>query len=137
MCTVIQKEQLPKIAEKDIEVYKLAQVKMSDTFMSAYKGFCYKAGKEYRTEFTFSNIAEQVSDSYELKWRNITIPVYNRRYVMEGFHSYNSIKRLKLTELYSYSVIIGLFIIPKGATYYENGAGNIVSNRLIFKNYVD
>lgn len=132
MCTVIVKTQKPRVAKADIVVYKRAYPQGNDSCVSLYAGYPYQRNELQTTEMTLSD-DEGASDSFE---QNYAYKLGKRAmYVKEGFHAYTS--EARLGELYLFSSTRDCeFIIPKGASYYQNKAGNIVSNQIIFKGYI-
>lgn len=129
-----------KIADKDIQVFKI--VNWNNT--SVYQDFHYETGKEYESYVRIER--EDWSDNE------------GHYTISQGIHSYNS---RKVHVEYSYKDYFGNIcskyfkvvgnnmtidyfvrvymrlkcvdcVIPKGATYYENEQGEIVSNRLIY-----
>ena len=138
MCTIIKLSQKnrPRIATKDIQVYKVGSwINRNDQFTSKYYGHDYVSDQLYTAEFSYSN-NDSCSDSteadYYVKLREKGV---KQVFVGQGFHAYVSIDRI--SREYGFKPInLGLFVIPKGAEYYLNGAGNIVSNQIIFKEYI-
>lgn len=121
-----------KIAKRDFYVYKLGNV--SDKgFKSLYQNFIYKP--------------KEINKKFELN----PIPLYNDKsfYVIyEGYHSYKDIVmpysdlrsccrtiylgKIKLSH-YTYNIYhLATFIVPKGAKYYENKFGEIVSSEIVY-----
>ena len=132
MCWVSNKA-IKKIAERDFYVYKIGQVLWNSTFISRCKYYHYVP-----------------------KFHNIKIPLIvltpciNVDLIQRGYHSYkwiaiddsnpserclylgnydNALKE-KLS-LYEHCCI-ATFIVPKGAEYYENESGRIVSSDIIY-----
>lgn len=127
MCLIVSRKQKPKIADKDIIVYKA----MIDG-KSASVDFEYIKGKLYKTEIRAGNnyrAADEISVSKlnnlcdDWNWNTDRWISYER-----GFHSYISFKRAKKANWYKAEII--KFIIPKGATYYRDITGCIVSNKI-------
>lgn len=133
MCWISDNITLKKIAERDFYVYKIGQVMWDNIFISYIKKY-----------------------QYIPKCSNITIPLILATYgavgdvIREGYHSYkwvaldntrpgnkclylgNYISSLKVSlEEYRYCCV-GTFIIPKGAEYFENKYGYIVSSDIIY-----
>lgn len=135
MCTVITINQKPRprTAKVDIVVYKKGNRYHYDSseFRSEYLNFLYKPDELRKTEFEFTN-ETCVNDSVEDNYRD-TIPERKRVYISKGFHSYATYERAKKG---FNSCAFAEFIIPKGAKYYLNGCGNIVSNQIIFKKFI-
>ena len=122
---------ISNITEEPIEVYKvLRKNSLGELYAPYIYGFNYMLGKIYETTIEFLDISE----------RHIKIG--------KGFHSYSKecISTLNTewvgvasitggTKLLGFVISIRSYtvvkcIIPKGATYYENKYGEIVSNKL-------
>lgn len=140
------KNAISKIADKDIECFKLVLQDENNTIYSFYNEFVYELNKLYKTKINI------------LKYNNNKFTD-----ILEGFHSYsNKVKyynkvnniiklyivinnaRINLTNTYcKYSyiltkdkpakLVIANCIIPKGSTYYVNEHEEIVSNQIIIK----
>ena len=133
MCWISSGTASRKIAKKDFCVYKIGQVMWDNIFISYIKKY-----------------------QYIPKCSNITIPLILSTYVSgcdaihEGYHSYkwialdnthpgdrclylgNYISFLQVSlGVYKYCCV-GTFIIPKGAEYFENEYGHIVSSDIIY-----
>ena len=107
------------VAEKNIKVFKIC-LKKKGKILSYYNEFVYEVGAEYSATF------------------GIRIKDFGRIAIYEGLHSYSSDCCLKIYKEGIYCDWFGRgepivkvdCIIPKGAIYYENEKGEIVSNRL-------
>lgn len=137
MCTVIKLSQKyhPKTAKKEIVVYKVSQTVLKDSFYSMIRYHPYIKDKLYTTAFTYhpwGSSSDVVESTYAMSLRINRTAVF----VYNGFHSYISLERVDKAGYVVPSPRIGEFIIPVGAKYYENECGNIVSNQIIFKDYV-
>ena len=118
----------PRMAKKDIVVFKNFDCEFEDGLLSPYRGHVYQ-----RYEL---NITNMVADNKFCSYMgNAILDAYpdfasdNNPYthVHEGFHAftnldYSSIYRLGLTTK---------CIIPKGSLYYKDKTGLIVSNQII------
>lgn len=117
-----------KVAEKDIEVYKIGLVH-NNRFICEFRDFSYKKG-----------VINKELVLRETHWMGSIS-------IKEGYHSYKrvSIKfdslsgRTKYIYLgyklhpYPYGIYhLATFIIPKGSIYYENIYGEIVSSNIIY-----
>lgn len=125
MCTVIFRGKKPVLAESDFFVYK----SLTEDLKGPYTDFQYKRNEKYVTEFTYLNNKDFItpSDGIEAEYyKGLINPIG----VLEGFHSYRSIKNR-----YNWGVFVEC-IIPKGALYYENPCGNIVSNMIIMRRVI-
>lgn len=133
MCWINTKAE-KQIAEKDIKVFKLGETH-EDLFCSMYIGFKYQLNQLY-------------TSCIDIEFQD-----YSGSFVgSQGFHSYDpSIVHLEIREdvISRWAVYAGQrmldfdtgdanyvkaeCIIPKGAEYYENEHGEIVSNQIIIK----
>ena len=118
----------PRMAKKDIVVFKNFDCEFEDGLLSPYLGHVYQ-----RYEL---NITNMVADNKFNTYMGYAVlnaypycTEYNNTYthIHEGFHAftnldYSSIYRLGLTTK---------CIIPKGSLYYKDKTGLIVSNQII------
>ena len=127
-----------KIAKRDFYVYKLGCIS-DEGFRSLYQNFIY-IPKEINKKIKLEPVIHDYK-IYELMKKQ-----YGTIY--EGYHSYKDIampysdlrpyyrtiylgkfaEDIRLNNVYS----IATFIIPKGSEYYENRAGEIVSNQIMY-----
>jgi hypothetical protein len=132
MCTAILKGQKPLIAEKDIIVYKASYKEENENiFTSMFERYRYLKENLHRAEMTFTNdfcVSDRVEQDY-VEDRGEE----NFLFVKKGFHSFVSIERIR--KEYSGGEVAE-FIIPKGSKYYSNECGNIVSNAIIFNEWL-
>jgi len=134
MCTVITELAIeqPQIAKRNFAVYKMGY-KTGDGFEAIYTCFEYKKDKIYETNFTYSTSSlESVADSIEMAYRQ---SIYHPAFVLEGFHAFSTFIRASysLKRCTTKNIVLGKFIIPKGAKFYKNPAHCIVSNQIIFR----
>ena len=124
-----KKAKTAQIAEKDIKVYKIC-VNTDHIVVSYFRKYIYVP----------LEITHEISITF--------VEEFGLNYVADGYHSYKSCKWYphvsKYNELaaviedtyrtyhYKSPVVIAEFIIPKGAIYYENTNGEIVSNKIMF-----
>lgn len=126
-------EAIQKIAEKDFYVYKIGRVLGNGNFVSYIKNFDYIPKFRNRTIFL-----------------TVQIPCRSTYVIQEGYHSYkwiafddiNSHERCLYLGNYNVALkenvslykhcCIATFIVPKGAKYYENEFGGIVSSEIIY-----
>lgn len=124
---------IKKIAERDFYVYKIGRVLWNNTFVSYLKNYNYVPKSRYRT----------IPLIVQFPRRDICI-------IQEGYHSYkwvaidNSNPRERCLYLGNYDnalkenivlyehCCIATFIVPKGAEYFENKYGHIVSSKIIY-----
>lgn len=132
MCWVSDKA-IKKIAERDFYVYKIGKVVEDTIFVSDIRGHYYAPKRPNRII--------SLIPLYLLDYTNI---------IQEGYHSYkwiaidNSNPRKRCLYLGNYDnalkenlsryehCCIATFIVPKGAEYYENESGRIVSSDIIY-----
>jgi len=138
MCTVITSEQKgnPEIAKEDIKVYKKGKTLDNKFYPSYIPQFSYVKNELYTTEFTYTRDGEWdlACDSIESEYR---MEVEHPKFVRQGYHAFSTLKRaMNSISTYGNELVIGLFIIPKGAKYYVNPAKCIVSNQIIFKEVI-
>ena len=125
MCFYKTKESKVLIAKRDIKVYKLRTYADNDSFNPFfYKDFTYSVNLTVFEKVDFTNrIIERGLHSYimcELAPFVTAMDLYSCR---------NLICYLSLT---IYTVYLGEFIIPKGATYCLNSNGEVVSDSLMY-----
>ena len=126
-------EAVQKIAEKDFYVYKIGRVLENGIFVSYIKNFDYIPKFRNRTIF----LIVQISCRYTYV-------------IQEGYHSYkwiafddtNPYDRCLYLGNYNPALkenislykhcCIATFIVPKGAKYYENEFGGIVSSEIVY-----
>lgn len=138
MCTIIKKSQRshPKTAKEDFIVYKNGYYYKPE-FSSVFVGFKYISGQVYKTNFTYANEYLAAYDYIEGTYREELFekgvsPVA----VQDGFHSLKTCDTFRLKVNYSENKYRAEFIIPKGAKYYENPMGNIVSDTIVFNKII-
>lgn len=143
------KKAIAKIANEDIECFKLMLQDESNIIYSFYEEFIYELNKLYKTDI---ELIKTNKNTYNV--------------ILQGFHSYsnkvkyeinninfnNTVKlyiftdktRINLTNIYAkYSyllakgmparLVIANCVIPKGSTYYINENEEIVSNQIMIK----
>lgn len=136
---------IAKIADNDIECFKIVLLYRHNTICSYYQEFKYELNKLYKTELNvtkyrsgFTSILQGFhSYSNELEYDIITynmiplIKVFNNKTnnILQSYiiHSTLSNKNI-LTK-----TVIANCIIPKGSVYYINKSEEIVSDQLIIK----
>jgi len=138
MCTAILKKEYakgPKIAKADMVVYKVTDVNFENIFGSKFRDYTYRPNELHTATFS---IGEEVSsDDVEYNYIMSFKQRHNAfNFISTGLHAYISIARIKMNWYNIRRLGIGRFIIPKGAQYYKNACGNIVSNQIIFKEFV-
>ena len=124
MCFYKTKESKVLVAKRDIKVYKLGTYADNDSFNPFfYKDFTYSVNQTVFEKVEFTNMIAQGLHSFltcELVPFALNVNLYSCR---------NLICYLSLT---IYTVYLGEFIIPKGATYCLNSDGEVVSDSLMY-----
>ena len=143
-----------KVADKDIEVYKV-MYKYQDKYLPYYKysEFHYEPGTLYTQELIPLSISFYSPDLCDIKIgfhsysHKSTIPMITnsnciristpRGTLIAEYRGYSS----ETMDIYptwycgkievNREIHIVMCVIPQGATYYENGQGEIVSNRIV------
>jgi hypothetical protein len=122
MCLVSRYKE-PKVAEKDITVYKIVR-EVPRGYSSHFEAFFYKSGKLYKTRMSKSN-----GGCLDTRERIETSHYTTKFYIERGFHSAATKTRLK--HLVDGDAIIVKGTIPKGSLYYRNASNLLVSNQII------
>lgn len=105
---------IPIVLKKPLKVYKVGTLSIFRGFMSLYRNFMYRESQtmptvEINPEFIRCPPIFGLRDEL---WS------YDSFYIYEGYHSYLTEKRAKLSrDVYDK---IGIFEIPAGATIYVN-----------------
>ena len=129
MCFCRTKESKVLATKRDIKVYKIGKYADNDSFNPFfYKDFKYSVNQTVFENVDFTDMIERGLHSYitcELASFATDINLYSGRNFLY------SISAL-------YTVYLGEFIIPKGATYCLNKYGEVVSDKLMYTgNYVE
>ena len=126
-------EAIKKIAERDFYVYKIGKVIRDDIFISNIRGYSYIPKCPNRIVslipynlYVGSNIIDAGYHSY--KWVAIDNTNPHERCLYLG--NYNPALKENVS-LYKHCCI-ATFIVPKGAKYYENEFGGIVSSEIVY-----
>lgn len=133
MCWISSGTSIRKIAERDFYVYKIGQVLWNTIFVSNIKKYQYIPKCPNRiiplivkTPCIGNDIIQEGYHSY--KWIALDSTCPGNRSLYLG----NYIFSLKVSlEGYKYCHI-ATFIVPKGAEYFENEYGHIVSSDIIY-----
>ena len=125
MCFYKTKESKVLVAKRGIKVYKLGTYASNDSFNPFfYKDFTYSANCTVFEKVEFTNrIIERGLHSFlmcKLVPVALNVNLYSCKNLM--CHLYLTI----------YTVYLGEFIIPKGATYCLNRNGEVVSDVLVY-----
>jgi hypothetical protein len=129
MCMIINRNEIPKVAEKDIEVFKVFQLE-GGTLNAPYQTFKYELDTLYQTEIgEETDFWEQCpfDDEERQDYRNED--ARDIIYISTGFHSAVSAERLGNP----YNRIILKCIVPKGSLYLINKSGLMVSNQIFIR----
>lgn len=130
MCFCKTKKSKILVAKRDIKVYKIGTYADSDSFNPFYyNDFTYSVNQTVFENVEFTNMIEKGLHSYimcELAPFATDIDLYSGRNFLY------SISTL------IYTIYLGEFIIPKGATYCLNSVGEVVSDGLMYTgNYIE
>ena len=122
-----------QVAEKDFYVYKIGRVPLDSIFVSHAKNFDYVPKNRNRkipliVQYPCRDIYVIQEGYHSYKWIAFDDTNPHERCLYLG--SYDSTLKENLS-LYGYCYI-GTFIIPKGAEYFENEHGHIVSSDIIY-----
>jgi hypothetical protein len=129
MCWISNNKPERLVAKEDIAVYKVVQISPDDKILSYFNDFPYKLGGIYDATITIKRYKDEYNDFY---------------YVEQGFHSYKYKLEIVLdpflkmpltydrngTKYYGDDIYGMLCIIPKGAEYYVNELGDVVSTSI-------
>ena len=133
MCWVSNSTAIKKIAEKDFYVYKIGKIVWNNIFISDIRGYNYVPKYPNRivplvpySTCVDSYIIDRGYHSY--KWIALDDYYPNVRCLCLG--NYNPALKESL-EGYKFCCI-ATFIVPKGAEYFENEHGHIVSSNIIY-----
>ena len=127
-----------KIAKRDFYVYKLGCIS-DEGFRSLYQNFIYipkEINKKIKLEPVIHDykiyelMKEQYGTIYEgyHSYKDIAMPYSDLRPYYRTIYLGKFAEAIRLNNVYS----IATFIIPKGSEYYENRAGEIVSNQIMY-----
>lgn len=124
MCFYKTRQSKVLIAKRDIKVYKIGAYADNNSFNPFfYQGFEYPVNQIVFTKVKFTVAINWGFHSYincELVSFDLNVDLYSCR---------NLIGHICLT---TYTVYLGEFIIPKGATYCLNRYGEVVSDKLMY-----
>lgn len=133
MCWISNNKPNRLVAEEDITVYKVVQISLDDKILSYFNDFPYKIGEIYNTTI----VIKHYKDDYSADCSDFY-------FIEQGFHSYNYHLKIGLdpflntpnaydkngTRYYGDDIYGMLCIIPKGAEYYVNEFGDVVSTSI-------
>lgn len=133
MCWIGDNTAIRKIAERDFYVYKIGKITQNIIFVSDVRGFFYAPKRPNRivplapySSCAGSYMIDRGYHSY--KWIALDDTYPNCRCLCLG--NYNPALKESL-EGYKFCCI-ATFIVPKGAEYFENKYGHIVSSEIIY-----
>lgn len=140
MCWTTYKFPKRRKAKKDVPIFKVLRKHQRAFF---YPEFEYTLGKKYKT----TKMKNYLSILYEYYILKHSVTILKRSVTIhKAFHSYSGDLRLDITEsdatihlkngrfeiYHDYEQpVVAYGVIPKGATYYVNEKGEIVSNEII------
>lgn len=131
-----------KIAQKDFNVYKVLMTKEKDSILiSPFRYFPYCLGKEYKAEIH----VEEAIFHYEKDTIDEGLHCYSEECMVKEFcksiavgNHYGALLECYTIGFYSsraFPVVVKC-TIPKGTAYYENGNGEIVTEKYILNKVV-
>ena len=144
MC-LLTKETKPRIAKEDIIVSKIVETssERDDEVFAFFQDFTYHAGVEYKATLGLSKKYGPYYDT--MAGMEFGLDYLNKRdaerkcgkqgvnFIREGFHAINDAERSRLELLNTTDKVkLVKFKIPKGAKYFNDGTGLIVSDRIIY-----
>ena len=139
-----QDQHFETVAKEDIEVYKIGSPNKKKNRFNCL----------YMDTFFYIKNEDTPKINLELQEDNNIVKGPTIYFIDEGYHCYdeytklrplftNSIKghkydfSIRNCDTFYHKVCAGKFIIPKGSKYYVNNFGEIVSEKLIFKEFLD
>lgn len=141
-----------RIANKDIKVYKVILRTMGGKYYSYYEAHRYEVGKTYETSLDYPcgnwtiecGFHSYKADAVFFKKHLIsTLGVYTRLLVgdvvVERMLDWYHLRPMAYLDDCTLKGVVSIceFIVPKGATYYKNNQGEIVSNKITFVREVE
>lgn len=124
MCFFMSDKSKVLVAKRNIKVYKIGSYANDTSFNPFfYQEFEYPVNKIMFTKVKFRDAIDKGFHSFitcETVPFNNDVNVYVRKSLMYCL------------SLLAYTVYLGEFIIPKGATYCLNSYGEVVSNKLMY-----
>lgn len=124
-----------KIAQKDFNVYKVLMTKEKDSILiSPFRYFPYCLGKEYKAEIH----VEEAIFPYEKDTIDEGLHCYSEECMVKDVYKsiavsnhYGQTLECYTAEFYRLgtSLVVIKCTIPKGSAYYENGNGEIVTEK--------
>lgn len=130
-----------KIAQKDFNVYKVLRSNGKNSLLiSPFRYFPYSLGKEYKAEIH----VEDAIFPYEKDIINEGLHCYSEHCMVRQLNGYIKVDNSsgRPLECYnvpsypSYFLVVIKCTIPKGTVYYENGNGEIVTEKYILNKVV-
>lgn len=134
MCWTGNTTAIKKIAERDFYVYKIGRVPLDSIFVSHLKNFDYIPKNRNRkipliVQYPYKDICVVQQGYHSYKW--IAFDDTNPRERCLYLGNYDNALKENLS-LYGGYCCIATFIVPKGAEYFENKYGHIVSSEIIY-----
>lgn len=124
MCFFMSDKSKVLVVKRDIKVYKIGTYASDTSFNSFfYREFEYSVNKIMFTKVKFRDAIDRGFHSFITCE---TVPSDNDVYVYTGR------SLMYCLSLLAYTVYLGEFVIPKGATYCLNSYGEVVSNKLMY-----
>lgn len=124
MCFYKTKESKVLVAKRNIKVYKIGIYANNNSFNPFfYIGFKYSVNQTVFENVDFADTIERGLHSY------ITCELVPFATDMDLYFGRNFLYSISILV---YTIYLGEFIIPKGATYCLNSVGEVVSDKLIY-----
>lgn len=124
MCFFMSDKSKVLVAKRDIKVYKIGTYADDTSFNSFfYQEFEYPVNKIMFTKVKFRDAIDRGFHSF------ITCKIVS---LNNDANVYVCTSLMYCLSLSAYTVYLGEFIIPKGATYCLNNYGEVVSNKLMY-----
>lgn len=120
MCFITYKKPVYNIAEEDIEVFKVSD--------------CFGIFDHYFKSLFYQHVYEKDTFQREIKISDRKYPGHSFYLIEHGYHSYSKEYPFNRS---ARNYRLALFIIPKGTRYTKNSDLEIVSETIIFKNYLN
>ena len=139
MCLLIERKVKPRVAKRDLTVYKLVEYGEDNRVFSICQEFEYERGVLYETDIEedkhggFSDFTQAsdygVSELYMSRDFLATRP--DLMFYGKGFHSYIRKKRIEGDGDGDVDLTIVKCTIPKGSLYMVNKSNECISNKII------
>ena len=142
MCLITEQKN-PLIAKRKITVYKVLSLDYTPFFHLLHENkFKYNFNELYETEikesdeWTFSAVLDR--NYIKKKFGDCWVLHKDLICLGQGFHSINTIRKIRIISANFFGrAVLCECTIPKGAEYYKDKVGNIISNKLIINKQIE